>query len=65
MIYIDLLVFEDLILNYIILLATGILLNRITNFKKPIVLGRVLSLLILKVDIITNTLRENMIVKKL
>lgn len=34
MIYIDLLVFEDLILNYIILLATGILLNRITNFKK-------------------------------
>lgn len=34
MIYVDLLVIEDLILNYIILLGTGILLNRITKLKK-------------------------------
>jgi len=34
MIYIDLLVIEDLILNYIILLGTGTLLNRITKLKK-------------------------------
>ena len=34
MIYIDLLIIEDLTLNYITLLGTGILLNRLTNFKK-------------------------------
>ena len=34
MVYVDLLVIEDLFLNYIVLLGTGLLLNRITNFKK-------------------------------
>ena len=34
MVYIELIVIEDFILNYIILLSTGILLNRITSFKK-------------------------------
>lgn len=34
MIYVDLLVIEDLILNYVIIISTGILLNRITRFKK-------------------------------
>ena len=34
MVYIDLLVIEDFILNYIILYGTGIILNRITKFKK-------------------------------
>ena len=34
MVYVDLLVIEDLLLNYIVLSSTGILLNRITNFKK-------------------------------
>ena len=34
MIYVDLLVIEDLFLNYIIILSTGLLLNRITKFKK-------------------------------
>lgn len=34
MVYIDLLVVEDLIYNYVILLGVGLLLTRITNFKK-------------------------------
>ena len=34
MVYIDLLVVEDLALNYIVLLATSILLNRVTKLKK-------------------------------
>ena len=34
MIYVDIVVFEDLIINYIILLSTGLLLNRISNLKK-------------------------------
>ena len=34
MIYVDVLVFEDLFLNYVIVLSTGILLNRITKLKK-------------------------------
>lgn len=34
MVYVDILVLEDLLLNYTILLGVGILLNRITNFKK-------------------------------
>ena len=34
MVYVELLVIEDLILNYVVLLGTGILLNRITKFKK-------------------------------
>jgi len=34
MIYVDLLVFQDLFMNYIAMLATGILLNRITKFKR-------------------------------
>lgn len=34
MVYVDLLVIEDLILNYVILLGTGIMLNRITRLKK-------------------------------
>lgn len=34
MVYIDLLVIEDLIINYIILLGTSILLNRTTKLKK-------------------------------
>ena len=34
MIYADLLIIEELILNYIIILSTGILLNRITDLKK-------------------------------
>lgn len=34
MIYVDLLVIEDLFMNYLVLLTTGILLNRITKFKK-------------------------------
>ena len=44
MIYIDLLVIEDLFLNYIILLAISILLNRITNLKK-IFLSSVIGLI--------------------
>ena len=34
MVYIDLLIIEDLLINYVILYATGIMLNRITKFKK-------------------------------
>ena len=34
MVYVDLLVIQDLIYNYIILLAVGILLTRKTNIKK-------------------------------
>ena len=34
MVYIDLLVLEDLLINYVILYTTGIILNRITKFKK-------------------------------
>lgn len=34
MVYIDLLVIEDLIINYVILLGTSLLLNRITKIKK-------------------------------
>ena len=34
LVYVDLLVIEDLIINYIILLSTSILLNRITKLKK-------------------------------
>ena len=34
MIYIDLLVIEDLFMNYLVITTTGILLNRITKFKK-------------------------------
>lgn len=34
MVYVDLLIIEDLFLNYIILLGTGLLLKRITKFKK-------------------------------
>lgn len=34
MVYVDLLVIQDLVYNYVILLATGILLTRITNLKK-------------------------------
>ena len=34
MIYVDLLVFEDLFLNYVIIISTSILLNRITILKK-------------------------------
>lgn len=34
MIYIELLVIEDLLINYVILYATGIALNRITRFNK-------------------------------
>ena len=37
MIYIDILVIEDIILNYITLLGTGILLNRITNIKRILI----------------------------
>jgi len=34
MVYIDLLVIQDLLMNYIVLYATGIILNRITKFNK-------------------------------
>lgn len=34
MVYIDLLVIEDLIINYIVLTSTSLLLNRISKFKK-------------------------------
>ena len=34
MVYVDILVIEDLIINYIILVGTGILLNRIMKFRK-------------------------------
>lgn len=34
MIYVDLLVIQDLFMNYIVLATTGIVLNRITKFKK-------------------------------
>ena len=34
MVYVDLLVFQDLLMNYIVLIATGILLSRNTKFKK-------------------------------
>lgn len=34
MVYVDILVIEDLILNYVILLGTSIILNRITKLKK-------------------------------
>ncbi len=34
MVYVDLLVIEDLFLNYLILLGTGLILNRLTKFKK-------------------------------
>jgi len=37
MVYIDLLIIEDLIINYILLLGVSILLNRITKFKKIII----------------------------
>ena len=44
MIYIDLLIIEDLILNYIIITSTSIILNRITKFKK-IFLSSVIGLI--------------------
>ena len=44
MIYIDLLIIEDLILNYIIITSTSIILNRITKFKK-IFLSSVIGLM--------------------
>ena len=44
MIYIDILVFEDLIFNYIIILSTSIILNRITKFKR-IFLSSVIGLI--------------------
>lgn len=34
MIYVDLLVIEDLIMNYCVLIGTGLILNRITHLKK-------------------------------
>lgn len=34
MVYVDLLVFTDLLMNYIVLISTSIILNRITKFKK-------------------------------
>ena len=34
MVYVDLLVIQDLIYNYVILIGVGILLNRVTNIKK-------------------------------
>ena len=34
MVYVDLLVIEDLFLNYLVLLGTGLILNRITKFKE-------------------------------
>ena len=53
MVYVDLLVIEDLFLNYIILLATGLILNRITKFKK-IFLSSVIGLIPL-IFLFTNT----------
>lgn len=44
MVYVDLLVIEDLFLNYIVLLGTSILLNRTTNLKK-IFLSSVIGLI--------------------
>lgn len=44
MVYIDLLVIEDLIYNYVILLGVGLLLNRKTSFKK-IFLASVIGLI--------------------
>ena len=34
MVYVDLLVIQDLIMNYLVILSTGILLNRVTKFHK-------------------------------
>ena len=34
MLYVDLLVIEDLILNYCVLIGTSLLLNRLTSFPK-------------------------------
>ena len=34
MVYVDLLVIEDLIMNYCVLIGTGLILNRITHLKK-------------------------------
>ena len=34
MVYVDLLVIQDLIYNYVILLGVSLLLTRITNFKR-------------------------------
>jgi len=44
MVYVDLLVIQDLIYNYVILLGTSILLTRITNIKK-IFLSSVIGLI--------------------
>lgn len=44
MVYVDLLIIEELILNYIILLGTSLLLNRLTNIKK-IFLSSVIGLI--------------------
>lgn len=44
MIYIDILILEDLIFNYVIILSTSIILNRITKFKK-IFLSSVIGLI--------------------
>ena len=53
MVYVDLLVVEDLIINYLILIGTGILLNRIIKFKNIFlssVIGTI-SLIFLFIDI--------------
>ena len=53
MIYVDLLVVEDLFLNYVILISTGIILNRITKFKKVFlsaVIG-IVPLILLFIDV--------------
>ena len=60
MVYIDLLVIQDLIYNYMILISVGTLLTRITNIKKIFlssVIGTIpLIFLFLKISNLLNLL---------
>ena len=54
MIYVDLLVIADLFMNYLVLISTGIILNRLTKFKKVFLSSVIGCIPLLFLFIITN-----------
>jgi len=56
MVYIDMLVIIDLLFNYVILLTVGVLLNRITKFKKVFLSSVIGTINLIFVFVITNKL---------
>ena len=56
MVYIDLLIIEDILMNYLIIVSVSIILKRITNFKK-IVISSIIGLIpLIFIFIISNSL---------